>query len=178
MSALWKEHKKALLWVLAGLLAVWCLWYSRPVDVHFLLGRQTPDCVSGMVMAGIGSPWKTPKTRTFTVDGQDLETLMGQLEDFRFRRSPLEPLLKVLPPLGGRSARTEAGETCYQIGFAFYSTENEEQWDTLLNLEFWIDRWTHGTYTSLPLSVSDGKEQGQALGAWLWDWAKQFDSEP
>lgn len=176
MKALWNQHKKALLCGLAGLLAVWCLWYSRPVDVRFLLNRQTPDCVSGMVMAGIGSPWRTPKTRTFTVEGQDMEDLMEQLEDLRFRRSPLEPLLKVLPPLGGRSARTEAGETCYKIGFAFYSTENEEQWDTLLNLEFWIDRWTHGTYTSLPLSVPDGKEQGQALGAWLWDWAEEFDS--
>lgn len=177
MKALWNEHKKVLLWGLAGLLAVWCLWYSRPVDVRFLLGNAQPDCVGGLVIKDVGSPWKSRKERNFTVEGPDMEALLEELENLRFRRSPLEPLLKLLPPLDGRSTTTKYEDTDYQIWLFFYSTENKEQWTPLLNLEFWIDRWTYGTYASLPLSVSAPQETGRELGAWLWDWAEQFDSE-
>lgn len=179
MKAFWREHKNknAFLWGLAGLLAVWCLWYSRPVDIHFLLGTAQPDCASGLVIKDVGSPWKSRKERSFTVEGPDMEALLGELENLRFRRSPLEPLLKILPPLGGRSTTTKYEDTDYQIGLCFYSTENQEQWTPLLNLEFWIDRWTYGAYASLPLSVSAPQEKGRTLGAWLWDWAEQFDSK-
>ena len=69
MKAFWREHKNknAFLWGLAGLLAVWCLWYSRPVDIHFLLGTAQPDCASGLVIKDVGSPWKSRKERSFRI---------------------------------------------------------------------------------------------------------------
>ena len=50
MKALLKQHQTAIRWGLLALLALWCLWYARPVDIYFLLGDVSPDWTQASVM--------------------------------------------------------------------------------------------------------------------------------
>ncbi len=177
MTAFWKAHKKALCWGLAGLLAAWCLWYARPVDIHFLLGDNLPDTSSYVIhiMHTYGPPPRVAAPK----DAQEQEALtaelISRLEDLRFHRSPLEPLLRLLPTMG-RSARNLDGETDYSIHLTFHRIRPQEEWEPLLSLMFWVDRWSYGPYNKLPLYVLHGQEKGRELGAWLWELAGDYNS--
>lgn len=45
MKAFWEKHKKGGVRGLLVLLALWALWYARPLDVYGLMGGKTPGCL-------------------------------------------------------------------------------------------------------------------------------------
>lgn len=164
-----KRRKRNLLLALLGLLILWCLWYSRPVDIHVLLGQREAEHIGGLVIFDAGSPWSRYDSRTFDVEGSQAEALMKQLETLRFRRSPLGPLLRLLPI---REVRTATGdrEADYHASLTFWSRDSGT-WEPFQLLDFWMDRWSCGPHGDLPLHISHGREQSQALGRFLWEMA-------
>lgn len=181
MKAFWEKHKKALLRGLLVLLVLWAVWYARPVDIHFLLGNAAPDRTSVLVI-DCTSPYSRQSRNLDPEDNSEAAALtaevLAELEGLRFHRSPLEPLLRILPPMGGGSIRHgEDGKKEYDIYFYFYDIRSEEDWDTLLGLQCWIDRWSYGPYLNLPLYVSHGHEAGRKLGAALWESPFASDSK-
>lgn len=173
MKALWQSHKKALCQTLLALLILWAVWYARPVDIHFLLGDAAPNWTSVLVIDS--TPAYSRRSRNLDPEnGQEAAELtaevIAKLEHLRFHRSPLEPLLRILPPLGGGSIRYgEDGKKDYNIYLYFYDVRSGEEWDTLLVLHCWIDRWSYGPYLNLPLYVSHSQEAARELGAFLWE---------
>ena len=182
MKVFLKKYQRALRRGLPALLVLWAVWYARPVDIHFLLGDTAPNRFSGLVIDST-SPYSR---RTRTLDPEnDQEAaeltaeLIAELEDLRFHRSPLEPLLRVLPPMGRGAARYgEDGKKDYNLYLYFYNATSEEEWDTLLAMQVWIGRWTYGPYLNLPLYVSHGREESRELGAFLMEspFAEDFKS--
>ena len=133
MKAFWEKHKKALLRGLLVLLVLWAVWYARPVDIHFLLGNAAPDRTS-MLVIDCTSPYSRQSRNLDPEDDPEAAALtaevLAELEGLRFHRSPLEPLLRVLPPMGGGSIRHgEDGKKEYDIYFYFYDIRSEEDWD-------------------------------------------------
>lgn len=179
MKALYQRHKKAVHWGLLGLAAAWCLWYARPVDIHFLLGDASPNWTTELVIA-VTSPYSRQSWTINPKDNQDGMELTAEvltaLEDLRFHRSPLEPILRLLPPMGG-SAQSLDGETNYNIYLYFYDIKSEDEWDTLLSMQFCINRWSYGVYNHLPLYVSHGPEKGRELGAFLTELAGKYNAD-
>ena len=46
MKAFLKKHR---IGAVLALILLWCLWYSRPVDIHFLLGDTSPNWTIGSI---------------------------------------------------------------------------------------------------------------------------------
>lgn len=168
-----REHRRALLRGLLALLVLWAVWYARPVDIHFLLGDASPNWTSVLVIDST-SAYSHPSRGLDPEDPSEAAELTAkvitELEGLRFHRSPLEPLLRLLPPLNGSPIlHGEDGKKDYNIYLYFYDIRSEEEWDTLLGLQCWIGRWSYGPYLSLPLYVSNGREASRELGAFLWE---------
>lgn len=171
MKALYQRHKKAVLWSLLTLAAAWCLWYSRPVDIYFLLRPHEAEFISGVVNPQAGFPHPDFKNFDLAAGDPEMEELMEQLQNLRFHRSPLEPLLKLLPSTGS-SAKTIDAEQDYSFHLYFYSDGPEY----ISNIAFWIDKWSYDRYGSLPLYVSHGQERGREIGHLLDEIAKKAES--
>ena len=171
MKAFYQHHKKVFLWGLLALAAAWCLWYSRPVDIYFLLGAHEAEYISAVVNPQTGFP--QPDFKNFDLAAGDpyMEELMQNLESLRFHRSPLEPLLKLLPSTGS-SAKTIDAEQDYSFHLYFYSDKPEY----ILNVAFWIDKWSYDRYESLPLYVSHGQDRGREIGRLLDEIAEKSES--
>lgn len=171
MKALYQRHKKAVLWSLLALAAAWCLWYSRPVDIYFLLRPHEAEFISGVVNPQAGFPQPDFKNFDLAAGDPEMEELMEQLENLRFRRSPLEPLLKLLPTMGS-SAKTINAEQDYSFHLYFHSDKSEY----VLPVKFWIDEWSYGRYENLPLYVSHGQDRGREIGHLLDEIAEKAES--
>lgn len=173
MKAFYQRHKRAALWGLLALAAAWCLWYSRPVDIYFLLGAHEAKFISGVVNPQTGFPQPDFKSFDLAAGDPEMEALVGQLETLRFHRSPLGPLLRLLPPMGS-SAKTIDAEQDYAFHLYFHSDESEY----VLPVRFWIDEWSYGRYESLPLYVSRSQERGREIGRLLDEIAENAESVP
>lgn len=168
-----ENYQKVLLWGLPVLLLLWAAWYARPVDIYFLLGDTIPNWTDGLVIDST-SPYSRQSRTLNPENAQEAmeltEDVLEELEGLRFHRSPLEPLLRLLPPMSGGTIRHgEDGKKDYNLYLYFYDTQSEEEWDTLLALHVWIGRWSYGPYLNLPLYVSHGREVSRELGAILMD---------
>lgn len=166
MKKQWKKITAGIV-VLA---AAWCLWYARPVDIHFLMGNQQADVIGGTVWPQFNFPEMTNAEVEFHAGTPEMDELMERLESLRFRRSPLEPLLRILP--SGMKSTDVDPEKDYRIYLIAFTEDNE----VLTQMEFQIDSWSYGSACTLPLSVSGGQDKGRELGEWLWQYSKENHS--
>ncbi len=97
--------------------------------------------------------------------------MMECLESLRFHRSPLEPLLRLLPPGGSGAKRVEP-----EKDYIFHLSFCKEDWEVVQTFEFFIDKWSYGPYGSLPLYLSRGQESGREVGALLLESAGKLNS--
>lgn len=171
MKALYQRHKKAVLWGLLALAAAWCLWYARPVDIHFLMGSQNAEYIGAAVWPQFDFPKLTRENLDFTAGTPEMKELMEHLETLRFHRSPLEPLLRFLPS-GGRASEVDP-EKDYHVYLIAYT----EEYDVLTQIDFFIDQWHYGPSAKLPLYLFKGQEKGRELGAFLWEMSQKSDSD-
>lgn len=162
MKVFYQRYKKVVLRGILVLAVAWFLWYSRPVDIYFLLGAHEAEYISGVVNPQAGFPQPDFKNINLVAGDPEMEELMEQLESLRFHRSPLEPLLRLLPPMGS-SAKTIDMEQDYSFHLYFHSDKSEY----VLLVKFWIDEWSYGRYESLPLYVSHGQNRGREIGCFL-----------
>ena len=165
-----KKHWKKIAAGIVILAAAWCLWYARPVDIHFLMGNQEAEVIGGTVWPQFNFPELTNADVEFLAGTPEMDELMEHLESLRFRRSPLEPLLRLLPS-GMKSTEIDP-EKDYRIYLIAYTADNR----VLTQMEFNIDSWYYGPACTLPLSVSSGQEKSRELGAWLWEYSQKNPS--
>ncbi|MEG1657870.1 MAG: hypothetical protein RR288_02320 [Oscillibacter sp.] len=165
-------------WKIAGLAALlalicWAAWYGRPVSVLDLNPELEPVGIS-LFIERFGDTVQGNAHRDLNVDATAPEgqALLEQLEAIRIRRSPLNPLRKVLPSTGtGR--QTQDGQYHYVIHV--FGT------DGWVALQFLIDEWSYDLPEQpqyLPCRVFDGEAIGQALGDKLWEMAQEIESNP
>ena len=160
------------IWIgLLAVIVVWCLWYMRPVDIHFLLGNQQAEVFGGTVWPQENFPELTSANFEFDAGTPEMDEFMERFESLRFRRSPLEPLLRILP--SGTKATNIDPEKDYRIYLIAFTEDHE----ILLQIEFNIDQWYYGPSCTLPLSVSGGQETGRELGAYLWQYSQKILSD-
>lgn len=166
-----KKHWKKIAAGIVILAAAWCLWYARPVDIHFLMGNQEAEVIGGTVWPQFNFPELTNANVEFLAGTPEMEDLMQHLESLRFHRSPLEPLFQILPT--GITSIEVDPEKDYRIYLIAYSKGNQ----VLTQMQFDINRWTYyGPACPLPLFVSHGQEKGRELGAWLWEYSQENPS--
>ena len=170
MKKSWKRAAAATLLVLI----VWCVWYSRPVGVETLFSDLEPDMADVLLIQFDGRDHNSRSLR-FTAGTPEFDTFWGQIQELRFRRSPLNPLLQALPFLEnavGTSKTLEDGDISNMvIGFA--QDNGQEVWRSE-ELSFCVDAWHYEDFAhsvSLPLMMNNGKQAGQKLAHALWEQA-------
>ena len=104
MRKIFRSRRSVITLAAVVLLAVWALWYARPLSVRDLMGGANPETVQALIVdAELQSDfkWKTG-TGTFVCDeGPVMDELFSQLDGLRFHRNPLEVVLQFLPRDGG-----------------------------------------------------------------------------
>lgn len=156
-----KKRRKCLL---GALIIAFCLWYVRPVDIQFLLHQTEPVYIEGSVMPQSDFPHLSNLNLHLTVEENEAESVMKQLEALRFHRSLLEPLLRLLPVEAISSgAKTVEPEKDYVFYLSFFDGD----WKQIQTLEFQIDTWSYDLYGKLPLYLYHGQEAGRELGTTL-----------
>ena len=145
------------------------LWYTRPLDLYGLGLEQTPDDISVTIRRSEGGTADSAQRSLRLVRREaGFDSLLQQLEGLSFRRSPLEPLLRVVPglaELGSQSAAVEG--QAYQIIVSLAAGESGS-WD--FTLQYSPHGWRYGTQgrpAELPLYPA-GPDPALALGDALW----------
>ncbi len=115
MKAFWQTHKKALRRGLLILLALWALWYARPLDVYDLMGGETPDYLMISIYPQSNFPAVLHDDLTLTAGTPKMDAVLERMEDIRFHRNPLEVVLQFLPQ-GTRT--TEVDPEDYRVHFS------------------------------------------------------------
>lgn len=175
---LWlQQHKKAVLRSLLVLLAAWCVWYARPLDIHDLMDGQTPEILAITTISQRYFPEIDQASVSLTPEDPEMDAAMEQLKALRFHRSPLDLALCFLPQRG-RSVEV-VPEADYSIYIDAYNRQNE--W--ILSLTFDVKDWTlhdrqkGGFHQFLPLYVNNGQVEGRKLGRFFEEIAQEIDSK-
>lgn len=171
MKALYQRYKKAIYWGLLVLMAVWCFWYARPVNFYDLMGGREPAYLTVAVFPQKDWPSITVGNLDLSAGEPEMDAVMERLEMLRFRRNPLEVVLRFLPQ-GNRSTEIDP-ELDYRIIFTAY----DQEYHPILTLNFEINGWYRfAGQRSLPLYISQEQERGRELGAFLWEMSQKSDS--
>lgn len=158
----------------AALLALvcWCGWYSRPVGVETLFPDLEPDMADVLLIQFDGRNHNSRSLR-FSAGTPEFDTFWGQVQSLRFRRSPLSPLVQVMPFLENafNTSKTLEDGDISNLFIGFAQDNGQEVWRSE-ELSFVVDAWhyedhTHGV--SLPLMMKNSKETGQELAHTLWE---------
>lgn len=160
MRKIFRSRRSVITLAAVVLLAVWSLWYARPLSVRDLMGGANPETAHALIVnAELQSDfkWKT-ETGTFVCDeGPVMDELFSQLDGLRFHRNPLEVVLQFLPRDGGEIT-----------GKSFNLYAYDQSGKEILELYFSGEHWRH--QDRLPLYTSHNEEEaGKSLGAWLWE---------
>lgn len=141
------------------LLAVWALWYARPVSAEDLMHGADPEIAHAFIFdAELRQDFRgKTETGTFVCDqGPVMDELFSQLDGLRFHRNPLEVVLQFLPREG-----VEISGKSFDLYICDRSGEG------VLELRFDGEHWRH---RDLPLYASRSVEEaGKSLGEWLWE---------
>lgn len=170
MKAFWKRHAAALRRGLLVLLALWAVWYARPLDIYALLGGEAPEYLAVSVRPQSSFPRVLHSELSLTAGEPEMDAVLARLEELRFHRNPLEVVLQFLPQ-GSRTTEVDP-EKDYQIDFLAYDRQSQPLW----MLRFHINGWWRGFGRELPLYAFHGQERGRELGAWLWEMSQTSDS--
>lgn len=162
MKAFLQTHKKALRWGLPALLLLWAVWYARPMDIHDLMGGETPEYLVVSVWPQSSFPNAVHGELALAAGEPEMAAVLERLGELRFHRNPLEVILQFLPQ-GDRIAQV-VSEKDYQIDLYAFDQRNQPLW----MLRFHVDGWWRGFGRELPLYVSHGQEKGRELGDYLW----------
>jgi len=167
-----KKHWKISAAAALAAVICWCIWYSQPITV-FDLKPELEPAVIDIYIQRFGDSSEKNESLIFDVNAATPEgrVLLEQLEVIRIRRSPLNPLRKVLPStFTGR--QTQDGQYNYVI-HVFGASGG---W---IALQIFIDEWAYDLSEQpqyLPCQVSGGKSIAQTLGDELWQMAQQAKS--
>ena len=170
MKKRWKIAAAAVLLALV----CWCGWYSRPVGVETLFPDLEPDMADVLLIQFDGRDHNSRRLR-FSAGTPGFDAFWSQIQGLRFRRSPLNPLLQILPFLQNavKTSKTlEDGDIGNMI-IGFAQDNGQKVWRSE-ELSFCVDAWHYEDFThsvSLPLLMKNSKEIGQEMAHALWEQA-------
>ena len=172
--------KRDLPLMLAVLLALWCMWYARPIGVDTLFPGLEPDEIS-VYMSDFIEKTNDGENRslTYTAGTPEFDDLWAEIQALQFRRSPLNVVVQALPFLDNaptsRTGKSTGREPELDVVQFFFSQDNgQEVWRTEM-LSFWSNLWYYRDFdhsVTLPLVMRDGGEIGQDLALPLWEQAE------
>lgn len=148
-------------------MAVWYLWYSRPVDIYHLMGIRKPDAVDILVdrmdnhAAGGFSSFR------LQAGEEDMNNVLQEMESLRFRRSPVDLFQKLAAKTGllsGGLGGQFDPDMDYEVWVSLHKGEERSE------LRYFGSNWAY-EYDGflIPVSVTDGLEKGRELGAFLFE---------
>ena len=172
--------KRDLPLMLAVLLAIWCMWYARPIGVDTLFPGLEPDEIS-VFMNDFTEKANGGETRTLTCTAgtPEFDDLWARIQELKFRRPPLNVVMQALPfldnvPVTRTGASTGREPELDMVQFFFAQDNGQEVWRTEM-LSFWSNLWYYRDFdhgVTLPLVMRDGGEIGQELALSLWKQAE------
>ena len=161
--------------LLAVLLALWCMWYARPIGVDTLYPELEPDIIYVTLIDFTGSGHED-RSLEFTAGTPEFDELWAEVQALKFRRSPLNVVVQAFPLLENFSSSSktmEDGDITHMIldlsqvnGLPSAKTEQ---------LRFWVDSWEYRDFdhgVNLPLVMKNAKDIGQTMAHDLWEQAK------
>ena len=172
--------KRDLPLILAVVLAVWCIWYARPVGVDTLFPDLEPDLIDVTLIDFTGSGHEN---RSFRLNAgtPEFNDLWSEIQELQFRRSPLNVVVQAFPfleNLSSTSKTSEEGDIDHMILSLF---QDDGLPDTHTEtLSFWINSWEYRDFdhsVTLPLVMKNAKETGQTLAHSLWEQAEIINSQ-
>ncbi len=165
--------KRDLPLMLAVLLALWCMWYARPVGVDTLFPGLEPDSIYVTLIDFTGSSHED-RSLELTAGTPEFDDLWADIQELQFRRSPLNVVMQAFPFLDRPYSKSiEDGDIAHMIldlcqvnGLPTTRTEQ---------LRFWIDAWDYRDFdhrVNLPLVMKNAKDIGQTMAHDLWEQAE------
>ena len=165
--------KRDLPLLLAALLVIWGLWYARPIGVETLFPGLEPDSIYVTLIDFTGSSHED-RNLELTAGTPEFDDLWSEIRELRFRRSPFNVVVQVLPFLegivGSHVKYPEADDIDHLlIGFA---QDNGTDTRRSEELQFWTNTWSYRDFdhgVTLPLMMKNGHEIGQKMAHALWE---------
>lgn len=161
-----KRWRPVLGFVIAAALA-WGIWYARPVDIYTLAPEaRSPEGITIDVeeLTSVGQEPRL-RSRPFTPEDPEWDTVLSELEALRFRRPVSNALLQFLDQRSSFLYGFQAGDCAARIHVMGRDGSR-------LRLEFCVDSWryasSHSPNRYLPLKMQNGAETGLALCRKYW----------
>ena len=151
--------KRDLPLMLAVLLAIWCMWYARPVGVDTLFPDLEPDSIYVTLIDFTGSSHED-RNLELTAGTPEFDALWADIQELQFRRSPLNVVVQAFPFLENLSSNSKT---------------MEDGDITHMFLDLWVDAWEYRDFdhgVNLPLVMKNAKDIGQSMAHDLWDQAE------
>lgn len=161
--------------MLAVLLAIWCMWYARPVGVDTLFPDLEPDSIYVTLIDFTGSS-HVDRNLELTAGTPEFDALWADIQELQFRRSPLNVVVQAFPfleNLSSSSKTMEDGDITHM--FLDLSQVNDLPSARTEELRFWVDAWEYRDFdhgVNLPLVMKNAKDIGQSMAHDLWDQAE------
>lgn len=138
-------------------LALGCLWYSRPVNIYGLAPEmREPDYIH-LYLQELSASAEL-HSRDLTPEDPEWEAVLERLEALRFRRPPWNALLQFLDRNFVYGRQADPGD--WHLMLAVSGPGGGAQ------IQFFIDEWMYSSPHSnrnLTLWAKDGREAGNAL---------------
>lgn len=177
-----RQKKRALkIAVLCLLLALIAggFWYARPVGLDSLAPDMEPELIDISLSRFYENRQSEFRTLHLASGEPGFDELLSRLEELRFRRPLTNLALQAIPCLRNpvfQPKQLEDGDLeFFFITLIQFDSEGRKN----TNLDFYIDEWSYRDFNhnvTLPLSMSQSKEIGQALGRKIWDKALPSES--
>ena len=168
--------KRDLPLMLAVLLALWCMWYARPIGVDTLYPELEPDIIYVTLIDFTGSGHEDQNLK-LTAGTEEFDDLWSEIQELRFRRSPFNVVVQALPFLegivGSHVKYPEADDIDHLI-IGFAQDNGTDTWRSE-DLQFWTNTWSYRDFdhgVTLPLVMKNAKDIGQTMAHDLWEQAE------
>ena len=169
--------KRDLPLMLAVLLAIWCMWYARPIGVDTLFPDLEPDDISVTLINFNGSA-HVDRSLEFTAGTPEFDALWADIQELQFRRSPLNVVVQALPFLErivGSYVKYPEDDDIDHLIIGFAQDNGTDTWRSE-DLQFWTNSWSYRDFdhgVTLPLMMKNGHEIGQKMAHALWEQAAE-----
>jgi hypothetical protein len=154
-------------------------WYARPVDLDTVAPGMEPELIDICLISFDADQQMEDRYLRLTSNEPGFDKLLSRLEELCFRRPPTNLVLQAVPSLEKLTYHPkmlEDGDIEHLI--ITLAQSGPEGWK-IAELDFDIDEWSYRDFdhsVTLPLSMSQSKEIGQALSRELWDLAQPAQS--
>ena len=163
--------------LLAALLVIWGLWYTRPIGVDTLYPELEPDIIE-VYLSDFNTYRHEDRRLKLTAGTEEFDDLWSEIQELRFRRAPFNVVVQALPFLEGivdtyvKYPETDDLDT---MSISFAQDNGTDIWRSE-HLQFDVDAWSYRDFdhgVTLPLMMKNGHEIGQKMAHELWEQAAE-----